>query len=171
MSEVWKSVPGFEGLYEVSDKGRVKSLERVARGDIQLVPERIIKPAKAKRGGYDVVQLHKHGKRTLRTVHSLVAAAFIGPRPPGQDVCHRNDDRINNLGDLRYDTRAGNIADAVRNGRTPKGVTHWNAKMTLEKAAEIRAAYANNCGTMRELGEEFGVGESTIHRVIHGAWK
>ena len=169
--EIWKDVPGFEGLYAVSDLGHVKSLERVTRGGAMLVPERILKPAKATRGGYDVVQLHNHGRRTLRTVHSLMAAAFIGARPPGLDICHRNDDRINDLDNLRDDIRAGNIADAMRNGRTPKGVAHWNAKMTLEKADEIRAAYAGKRGTMAELGDDFGVTASTIHRVVRGAWK
>lgn len=85
-TETWKSITGYEGLYEVSNLGRVKSLK--------FDKEKILKPNKVK--GYLRVELLKNGQRKLLYVHRLVAAAFI-PNPKGlPEVNHKDEDKTNN---------------------------------------------------------------------------
>lgn len=112
----WRAtaVPG----YEVSDEGQVRSLDRTVIGP--KGPKRIkgvvLKPTLRK--GRWSVSLWKEGKKSDRDVHVLVAEAFIGPRPPGYDVRHWDDDPNNNhASNLLYGTRGDNQRDAVRNGR------------------------------------------------------
>ena len=114
----WKAIPGWEGCYEVSDDGQVRSLARTVgarRRGTRLIEGRILRPSTAR---YPVVQLCRDGKRTHRSVHSLVALAFLGPRPEGYEVCHLDDIKTNNvLSNLRYGTPSSNHLDLVRNGR------------------------------------------------------
>lgn len=102
MSERWKPVVGFPG-YMISSEGRVYS----------HVSQRFLRPGIAS-NGYPTVAL---GRGNTRTVHSLVADAFIGPCPKGQEVRHRKNDRTNpRLENLRYGTRKENIEDAFAHG-------------------------------------------------------
>jgi len=120
MRERWRAIVGFEGLYEVSDRGRVRSLDReypqLSRwGTIYIKKQKgkILRPGVAS-NGYWTVAL---GRGKTRTVHSLVAEAFIGPRPNGCEVRHKNDIRTDSrLCNLEYGTRTDNIYDSIRNG-------------------------------------------------------
>lgn len=106
MTEEWRPVVGFEGFYEVSSEGRVRSFRRGANG-------RLLRPGISS-NDYPTVAL---GRGNSRTVHSLVAAAFIGPCPEGEEVRHHDNDRRNpRATNLRYGTRAQNIADAQAAG-------------------------------------------------------
>jgi hypothetical protein len=105
--EQWLPVISYEGLYEVSDQGRVRSLHTTGR---------VLKPSKH-RSGHLHVNLHRQGRKETRKVHCLVLEAFIGPRPPGTECCHYNDiPSDNRLENLRWDTRSANQRDRVRNG-------------------------------------------------------
>lgn len=126
MPEEWRDVVGWEGLYEVSDQGRVRSLERVVpwKGWTRTVSTRILRPGKERRSGTETVVL-SNGHKVTRSVHRLVLEAFIGPCPPGMECCHFDDDRSNNrLENLRWDSSSANNYDMVRNGR------HNNARKT-----------------------------------------
>lgn len=98
--ENWRDVLGYEGLYQVSDEGRVRSLTRVNNYG-RKVRGQIIKQQKSKHGGYLTVGLCKNGKRTLFFVHRLVAMAFIEPTDTTETVNHINeiktDNRVENL--------------------------------------------------------------------------
>ena len=119
MSEVqeeWRPVVGFEGLYEVSDRGRVRSLDRVdSRG--WRFKGRVMRCASDARG-YRRVRLSRAGTQSTRLVHRLVAEAHIGPPPTGARlVRHLNDDpNDNRVENLSYGTDADNKLDAIRNG-------------------------------------------------------
>lgn len=119
-TERWLPVVGFEGLYEVSDRGRVRSMERVvhrSNGRTHTVNERILKPDTDR--GYHKVYLMKDGERLTRRIHTLVLEAFIGPKPEGMVCCHNNDiPDDNRVENLRWDTQLGNIRDIVRRGAT-----------------------------------------------------
>lgn len=113
--EEWRPIPGYEGSYEVSDRGKVRS----ARG-----AQRILKPWMQK-GGYPTVQLRRNGQSKKSGVHSLVLEAFIGPRPAGMDGCHNDGDPLNNTpSNLRWGSRSDNMHDAVAHG------THNHARKT-----------------------------------------
>lgn len=103
---MWRSVVGYEGLYEVSDSGIVRNTAGLE-----------LKPRLTEMYPRWTVRLTKDGKRSTIFVHKLVAEAFIGPRPPGADICHGDGDRDNNsAANLRYDSHSENMRDAVRHG-------------------------------------------------------
>ena len=115
--EIWKPVVGYEGYYEVSDRGAVRSLDRTD----SLGRSRRGKPMKPKttRQGYRSVGLKRPGEPTrFVQVHRMVLEAFVGPAPDGMMACHWDDVPGNNyLYNLRWDTASANYYDAVRNGR------------------------------------------------------
>jgi NUMOD4 motif/HNH endonuclease len=140
--ETWRPVVGYEGYYEVSDLGRVKSLARVVtmkNGCNRPVKERILKPDKS--GHYPRVYLEGRG----REIHRLVAEAFLGPCPSGQECRHHldgipSDPRLrNDKGEIRLEwgTHHQNMQDAIRHGTMPRGETHGTSKLTEEQAQEI----------------------------------
>lgn len=111
--ENWKPVVGHEGAYEVSDLGRVRSLERRVRlvtrqaGETtRRVPERVLRPGATQSGHLSVAI----GKNNSRAVHQIVMQAFVGPCPDGCEVLHLNHDPADNrLANLRYGTRSENL--------------------------------------------------------------
>lgn len=114
--ETWMPIRSYEGLYEVSSFGRVKSLSRIRRNG-GVLRERILSPALTQ-AGYPSVALHiaGRGQRTHLVPH-LVAEAFHGPRPEGMQVCHNDGVPGNNqASNLRWDTPSENIRDVIRHG-------------------------------------------------------
>ena len=120
--ESWLPIPGYEGCYEASDLGAIRSLPRNGtRGG----PMRTWINA----GGYPTVGLRRDGKLTTWQVHKLIAATFIGPCPPGQVVRHYDGDHANVAArNLLYGTPSQNNLDTVRHGRNHNGSkTHCTA--------------------------------------------
>jgi hypothetical protein len=116
--EEWRPVSGFEGIYEISSEGRIRGVRRRGSAGGLLTPSR-------HSAGYWQVTLSLCGIPTKRTLHSLVAEAFIGPCPPGQEVRHLDGQRENTLAvNLAYGTRSDNVQDAVSHG------THHLARRT-----------------------------------------
>lgn len=116
--ERWLPVVGFEGLYEVSDHGRVRSLDHLDRFG-RLHRGRVMRTGVRGHRSHNVgVTLSRQGeKQKLRTVHQLVLEAFVGPRPDGMWGLHWDDDPYNNhLDNLRWGYPYQNGTDAVRNG-------------------------------------------------------
>lgn len=118
MPEIWSPVVGWENLYEVSDCGRVRSLERTVPfgKNTRRIPSRVLKPGRDLHG-VRYVQLTDGERRQVRRVHLLVLESFVGPRPPRLEGCHQDDDHDNNhLENLRWDSHSANMHDKVRNG-------------------------------------------------------
>lgn len=123
MGEVWKPVTEYNGYYEVSDLGRVRTVDRQVphkrHGFIQLKSQ-IIKPTPCLKNGKLValyVGLWRESKRRNRQVHSLVLEAFVGSCPSGLECCHNDGDPSNNqLENLRWDTHKSNGEDMVKHG-------------------------------------------------------
>lgn len=124
MSDIeWRPVVGYESTYEVSNTGVVRSLDR-RDGRGAWIRGRVLKTC-PNFGGYPHVKLALNGTARGAAVHVLVAAAFLGPRPDGLQVHHRDGDRTNpNIDNLEYGTTAKNALDSVRHG------THANAAKT-----------------------------------------
>lgn len=161
MPERWLPVVGYEGFYEVSDWGRVRSLPRKkCRGTI-LKPQPL--PS-----GYLNVGLSVNNVVRSRTVHILVAAAFLGTRPPGMEVCHGDGNPANNrLGNLRYGTPAENGADMVRHGHTQTGTRHHHSTLTDADVLAIRSAWVQGergC----DLATRYAVSRAAISRLVNG---
>lgn len=110
MQEEWKDIEGFEGLYQISNLGRVKSVDRVViRGtNSKPVCERVLKPGGGERGSYYVI-LSKEGKPYTRYIHRLVATAFL-PNPKNLPVVnHKDENPLNNIvSNLEWCTKSYN---------------------------------------------------------------
>ena len=152
--EVWKDVPGYEGLYQVSDLGRVKSLNYRRTGK-----EQILKPAKDK-NGYLQVHLCNDGEDKVLLVHRLVWIAFNGPIPEGYEVNHINenkqDNRLENLNLLSHkaNTNWGTRNERAREKLTNGKCSKWVIKLSLNN--EILHFYPSTMQVERELGYSQG---------------
>lgn len=189
--EAWKPVVGYEGLYEVSSLGRVRSLPRrgAAGGLLTLSP--------TKGCLYLKVGLTRNSVTRTPKVHTLVARAFLGPYPDDQEVCHGpGGPRDNRLVNLSYGTHAKNMGpDRRRDGmvrsrgrkkaaagrrrqRPGMASTNWNvgthhplAKLNDEIVLEIRRRAASG-ESKHSLARRFGVDRATIRSAVNGAtWK
>lgn len=122
--EIWKSIPNWEGLYEVSSLGRIRSLDRYIFGRhptgkklFRFYRGRILSPSKNKKYARIVLSSPSKGKISA-TVHSLVTLTFYGKRPEKLEVCHNNGNGFDNrLINLRYDTRSANTLDCIKHGK------------------------------------------------------
>ncbi|WP_396897297.1 NUMOD4 motif-containing HNH endonuclease [Mycolicibacterium fortuitum] len=122
MEERWVPIPGLVGFYEVSDQGRVRSLDRIQQrrhGVSYPLKGRVLKPSKSGKPGkdYSSVGLCGPDSKVFRHVHRLVLETFVGPCPAGMEACHNNGDRFDNrLENLRWDTRSNNNLDKNKHG-------------------------------------------------------
>ena len=132
MEEIWKDIPKYEGLYQASNLGRIKSIKRViykSDGTIQTLKERILSPGNDGRGYYKVL-LYKNKKNKTFSVHKLVAMAFFGHEPCGHKmvVNHIDNNPINNKAcNLEIVTQRENVFTHHIGTSKYKGVA-WNKK-------------------------------------------
>ena len=164
--EIWLPIPGYEGSYEISSIGRVKSLARVVqgrKGRRRSMEVRVLLPRY--RGPYRSAVLAKDGVQKPWSIHSLVALAFIGPRPHGLQVCHGDGNSDNNHPtNLRYDTVTANHADRRKHGTLPLGERVGPSKLTCEQVREIALDHR----TQRQVAKDYGVCKSTIGAIRRG---
>ena len=117
--EKWKAIEGYEGLYEVSNTGLVKSIDRMQwNGKVYHSVIGIIKKQQTKQKGYKILMLWKNSKYSTKYVHRLVAQAFL-PNPNNlPNVCHWDSDPSNNsVENLYWGTQSDNLQQMVRDGR------------------------------------------------------
>lgn len=132
MTEVWKDIPDYEGLYQASNLGKVRSLPRTAQyvnkwgKKVQYdIPGGVRTVFTHYRSGHLYVGLWKEGKQKHWFVHTLVLSAFVGPCPDGMECLHGDGNPANNrVENLRWGTPSNNTLDSVRHG------THANARKT-----------------------------------------
>lgn len=120
--EKWLSAVGYEGFYEVSDEGRVRSVDRVvyAGPGRQRRHEGRVLATQTLGTGYASVRLWKHGMGRTEVIHQLVLATFVGERPDGHEGCHKDGVRTNgSLRNLYWGTHAQNVEDMMRHRIPP----------------------------------------------------
>lgn len=167
--EEWRPVVGYEGRYEVSNLGRVRSFALAGKGHGRAAEPRLLNPI-LWRNGYLVINLCHEvtGDRHPRTVHALVMEAFVGPRPSGMEVRHLDGDRRNPaLSNLAYGSHVENEEDRRRHGTVLEAERHPHASLTNEIVRAIRARRAGG-EKLRVLAAEFGVSETTVSRACRG---
>ena len=169
MQEVWRPVVGWEGLYEVSSLGQVKSLARRYWTEGGRAPhwcnlkERILKPGTNVHGYLHVV-LSREGKQHSYTVHRLVADAFLGTRPAGMDTCHGPLGKlVNTPNNLSYGTRQENMRDCFRDGTHQRGERGSAAKLTQEQVNSIRALKEKM--TQKAVAAMYGISRSNVSMI------
>lgn len=169
-AERWLPIPEYEGFYEVSDHGRVRSVDRMcrhSRGGMRRLKGKLRKLVVLSTG-YLQVSLSRGGVIRRELVHRLVLLAFVGEPPAGHEGCHEDNDPANcRLDNLRWDTHKGNCADRARHGTVLRGENHPRAKLTAQAAKAIRARLANG-EPQRSVARAFGVSQPTIGRVGEG---
>ncbi len=174
----WKAVPGSVG-YEVSDAGEVRrqavtQTVRMSDGTVRYRPHaaRVLKPRKHSQGYRAVAIAMEDGTFKQRTIHSVVMEVFVGPRPKGMWINHKNGDKTDNrLENLEYCTASDNQRHAVATGLAPKPplrrgtANSHKCKLDEDRVRSIRSAYAAGAGIAR-LASEYDVGESTIRHIV-----
>lgn len=171
MVEEWKDIAGYEGLYQVSNLGRVKGVERISPQG-HLLKEKIRALAEDKYG-YMVVNLCRDGKVKVYKVHRLVCYAFIS-KPLDKDfVNHIDGDKKNNaVWNLEWCTSSENIIHAFNTGLKHSvsisryGESNAHCKLTNEQVELIRKLSEHEHKSVRELSKEFGVGYTQIYRIL-----
>jgi hypothetical protein len=163
--ECWAAIPDYEGLYEASDAGRIRSLSRLDRLGRRC--GRILKPH-ALPAGYLQVGLSRDGKVRQFYVHRLVAATFIGPCPEGMEVRHWDGDPANNaVPNLLYGTHKDNSADMIRHGRTIAGTRHPFTRLTDADVSAIRLAWQQGTSGVA-LAAQYDISRAGISRIVKG---
>ena len=171
--ETWKPVIGFEGMYEVSDLGNVRSLSRsyIAMdrwGNAQqYVRTGTARKPEITRAGYARVHLRAQSRGRKAAVHQLVAEAFIGPKPTKQhQINHKNGDKLDNrVQNLEWVTAQENTQHRSRVLRLGCGETHYRAKLTADDVRAIRSAYAAG-STQTDLAAKYGVRANNISFIV-----
>lgn len=171
--EIWVSVKGFEGIYEVSNLGRVKSLNRFVKyttkeGGYQR-KEKILNQ-KICDNGYNAVRLFKNAKGREWKVHIVVAENFGLPKSKGQKyINHKNGCKTDNrLDNLEWCTQSENMIHAYENGfaKGQKGSDHPGNVLTEEEVIKIRKLHSGGM-VQRRIAEEYGVCFQTISLIVN----
>lgn len=166
MEENWKDIAEYEGLYQISDQGRVKSLNYNHTNT-----ERILKPAKRK-DGYLIINLHKEGKMKTYLVHRLVAKAFIPNNNLFKiDINHKDEDKTNNnASNLEWCTRAENNNYGTRNERSAKAQING-----IRSKAVIQYTLAGKpialFPSVMEIERRLGFSNGNIAKCCNGKYK
>lgn len=166
MTEKWKPVPGYEGLYEASSLGRIRSfIHRRGDGILQGHIDRY---------GYRCVNLKKDGRQSTKAVHLLVCSAFHGLKPEGMECGHKNGIKLDNQADnLGYISRSQNVKDQVRHGHhrgsgnlvIRSGEDHPQARLSDEQVVAIRADATAGLSE-QILSRKYGISRSHAHRIV-----
>ena len=175
MIEEWKDIPGYEGLYQASSLGRIRSLHR---GYIEAhMPKRVLRPGSNRHGRLQVA-LSRIPKGEIRAavttrfqVHRLVLLAFKGECPPGMNGLHDDGNHLNNcIKNLYYGTQKQNMADRARHYEEKHGSPERpsNAKLTDDDVRFIRASPASQ----KTLAERYGITQAAISHIrTRKTWK
>jgi hypothetical protein len=163
--ETWRAIPGYDGWYEVSDLGRVRSWKRHPGRSGRLgrrTEPRILTPVLGSAGRLQIALTDP--VKTWK-IHRLVALTFLGPRPEGQEIAHANSDKLDNrLSNLRYTTHVDNLKDEILNG-VPRPVSSLGRpKLDADSVRQIRASGESN----DTLAGAFGVGNRAIRDIRAG---
>lgn len=163
-SEQWRDVVGYEGAYQVSNLGRVRSVDRIvidALGRRYALKGQLLRPRMTRKYGYLAVTLFNRGARHPARIHRLVATAWIGPCPDGQQVRHGSDGRLDNsVSNLCYGTRSEDGFDKRRDGthggrtvRRGDGIEFMSMAVAAEESGCDRQGIWNTCnGKYRTAG-------------------
>ena len=159
--EKWKDVVGSEGRYKISDRGRVKSFALYKSG-------RVLSTKLRKDGYVSIGLIYLHGKRRTRSVHKIVADAFLGKCPEGKEVNHIDGIKSNNtLGNLEYVTKSENSIHSYEIGlQSSRGTENGNAKLTDKDVLNVRKMLGKE--TQMEISRIFNVSKSCIGGISTG---
>jgi hypothetical protein len=174
MDERWVPVPGYDGSYEVSSFGRVRSVDRciTTRHGVRKQLASVLQSPWMNRDGYLRVGLCNDGVRQKYRVHTLVLLAFVGECPDGMECRHLDGCKTNNkLSNLKWGTHLENCEDMEKHGKRSRGENHTSAKLTKKQVVTIRKQRTRG-ETLASLSDSFGVSTAQIRRIVDGVeWR
>ncbi len=170
--ETWKAVKDYEGLYEVSDLGRVRSLDRTVRGPSRCPNGLRLKGKIMKSGlnskGYLHISLQQEGESSIREIQRLVLIAFRGDPPEGHEAAHEDGNRLDNrLANLRWKTQQENTDDKFRHGTVLAGDCHPRAILSSGQALFARNMMAAGVSATW-MAEAMNVGRASLYNIKYG---
>lgn len=169
-AEEWLPVPGFEGVFEVSNQGCVCRVISTYGH-----PARRLRRLERIKGGYLRVSLQHRGETVRILVHRLVAVTFLGGCPDRFEVNHKDGNKENNtVSNLEYVTPRENVRHSLDKLGVQRaaGERHPMSKLSWRQIDEIRERWGSGLVTKKQIALECGVSESTVGRVINGrSWR
>lgn len=177
MQEIWKPVLGYEGIYEISDLGRLRSVDRLVRsnyGGLKPIPGQIMACPVNERG-YAVATLRRDGGKRSRVVHGLVAESFLPADPARPNINHIDGNKLNNsASNLERCTQQENVVHAYETGLTVgrhSGETHSRAILTEAIVRQARILFSRGIPTST-AAQMLGVTRNSLRAVRRGeTWK
>lgn len=169
--EIWREIPGFEGYYEVSNIGRIKSAERSfidKNGKKTRYPSKVLKVGSGKTSPYLVINLSVNNVAKKYLVHRLVAMSFLSNWEPDCEINHIDGNVYNNnINNLEMCTRKENCQHSIDNKlKNDSGQFSSNAKLSNIDAERIRKL--NDLGVMqKDLATVFNVHKQTINNIVN----
>lgn len=166
-NEKWLSVKDYEGMYEISNKGNVRSLKRNK--------PHILSPSTEKNNsGRKTVCLWKNGKEKRHKIHHLVLFAFVGSCPYGLETCHNDGNASDNcISNLRWDTHISNCQDRKKHGKEKGLFVKGNVgspKINIKDVKRIRKI--GRTQTLKDIALKYPVGYTQISNILLGyCWK
>ena len=186
--EVWKPIKGYEDLYEISSQGRVRSRDKIrklgrGKGYVKFFPSKILSTS-INNCGYKIIILSKPGSKVIcKSIHRLVAEAFI-PNPLNlSDINHKDENKLNNCIDnlewmshkdnMRYGTACERIANANRNKSRNEHIASKFAKGWIPQLFRRKKRYAviyngTRYNSRDEWSEQVGLSKARLTQLVDG---
>lgn len=160
LNEVWKDIKGYEGYYQISNKGKVKSLERrrEGKGEKGILKERLLKTT-VNSDGYPLVKLYQKGKGKSIKVHRLVVEAFIREDDSKEYISHIDGNKENNnVTNLERCTPSENIVHAYNNELNP-------VRLDLNKE-QLKCMYIDKCMDVKVIADKFNCSVTSVRNYL-----
>lgn len=174
-NEVWKDIPYYEGYYQASNLGRIRSLDRHVKkwNGLKLHRGKMLLPRICKKSNKFCISLSKNGEGMGIQLSRSILLAFVGPCPKGMECCHNDGNSLNNrVENLRWDTPKNNQKDRIKHGTYQYGEKNKSAKLLNNDIFNIREMYATGKYTQREIARIYHLSPVTIFDIVHRKnWK
>jgi hypothetical protein len=172
MNRIWKDVIGYEGIYQVSNDGLIKSLERICyhrNGKSYKLNERLLTLKLPKNAKYYQVILYKDYGYKLHRIHRLVGEAFLYKENDNLEINHKDGNKLNNnLSNLEWVTKSENIIHSHNVLNQDNGENRYNSKLKSSDIFEIR----NSNLSQIKLAEKYNVSKTCIQHIkTYKSWK
>lgn len=163
MIEKWKVIDGYEGVYEVSNTGKIFRKIACRKAKSRLIGH--ISPK-----GYGFVVLSKNKVKSKYPIHRLIAKYFIGNPPKNKySINHKDGNKLNNaVSNLEYCSQKENTRHAIKKGLFKnKGVDHWKSKLSEKDIKDIRKIYKTGQISQTKLSKRYKVTQPAIYNIIN----
>lgn len=171
--EIWVDIKGFEGLYQISSYGRIKSYDRYIRNGFNTyIKKGKIRKNQFSNNGYYIIIFNINTKMYQYLIHRLVASNFIPNENNYSQVNHKDGNKLNNnVENLEWITPSNNIIHSINNNLTSQwGETHKSTKLKKEDIKEIRKLGKTMSRT--DISKEYGISIKAVCNIINNkTWK